>query len=758
MNTQTNIINSNVLSVSKWCDSVGLKYINFKLDRDIDNNKKPCYLTKYYKKGVHDFSDEEIEDHNTRLEEDGIDDNFGKCNAISIRLKDSGWVMIDTDDAESEKFISNLNLECPTTTTSKGKHRFIKLEDYEFIKRIIKLNNLELDIITEFTWEVKTRKVNNPNKILTMTLTKFNTMLGIDKHYKETNKQVDKEVSNFQKEEPAQTTGHTVIKKIEKELLWDMLDNLDCNYFKSLNNWKNFLPAIYNQIPNKESTEEYKNKAFDFLRNIEGYNDTYELENYKYWEKITNGDYKHNSGVIFNWLKETNYDYFKKICKKIGKKLDINYFHKLDTYLEKKKYIENFIVRINTDGKILYAEKIYDGTIRQYTQSNLKERLQNFLLSVEAEDGKKCKTCEFTKAWLADQYIKTYEDLVFHPPPKSSNPDLYNLYDGLRMEKELLDIKGLGNIDRILKHIYYLAEENEINADFIIKQLAYKVKYPGKLPRVATVFRSKQGVGKNLLADWYGNYILGKRYYVCSANPESFLGKFNNRLLHKLLAVFNEVEGAGVHQQKAKLKSFITEEKIEYEAKHANSFDIDNFALIWFFSNSFNPVSIEDSDRRFVVFECSDTPIYLKSSGYFVDLIADMKNEEVQKAFYNYLVSYDIDEDYDFQNNRPITRAYNQMKTQSMPILVRFFKYMLENPTYNSIFNKAVSITDLFTVYTDFITTTKEKNDMSQHKFYILLSNYDNKILTKCKMGKNINGVEINRELTQDIVTTYDLI
>ena len=445
MNTNnTIIINSNVLSVVKWCDSQNLKYIHFKLNRDQDNKKQPAFLTKYFKKGVHDFTDEEIDEHNRRLEEDGILDNHGNCNAVSIRLKGSGWVMIDTDDIESENYISNLNLECPTTTTNGGKHRFIKLDNMsDSLQRIIKLNGLNLDIITDFVWETKTRKVNNPNKILTMNILEFNKLLGITEYYKTLSKQVDTQVEKFKENEPIYSSNVVDIKKIDKEILWKILDNLNPNYFKNLNEWKNFLPAIYNQIPIPELTQEYREKAFTFLRGMTDYNDTYELENYKYWDKIVSGKYIQGAGVIWNWIKTDNPEYFKELSKTIKNRLDIHYYMKLENYKEKKEYVEQFINRVNSDGKIVYIEKKQNGEISIYTQENLRQRLQTFhvwvtkkIMGVEVPDKIK-----FTDLWLADEYIKTYEELVFYPPPKICDTDYYNLYDGLRAEKELKDIK-----------------------------------------------------------------------------------------------------------------------------------------------------------------------------------------------------------------------------------------------------------------------------------------------------------------------------
>ena len=96
------------------------------------------------------------------------------------------------------------------------------------------------------------------------------------------------------------------------------------------------------------------------------------------------------------------------------------------------------------------------------------------------------------------------------------------------------------------------------------------------------------------------------------------------------------------------------------------------------------------------------------------------------------------------------------MKTQSMPITVRFFKYMLEEKSCDKYFHKPISIKDLFSCYCDFITNTKEKHETSQHKFYIQLTNYKN--LCKVKLSGNKNGVEINKELTQELVEPFDLI
>jgi hypothetical protein len=746
------------ISLTQLCGSFfknnEIPKIHIKLNRDNSGKKTPCYTNKYISKGTIDkFTDEEIKEHNRKIDLDDV-----LLDTWAVKLKDSGFVVIDTDSEDADNIIHNkllqLKTKTATITTNGGRHYYFKIKNYEHIKKVIKINNTDIDLITDFIWEGDRRKVQYYDTIYEFE--NINALYNfLDYEPKET--EVEKKLTIESNHE--QVVDCSEILQTEKEdldKLKDALNNINPEVFNSYKSWFNLMAAMYNQDKSIETLDFLQ----DYLKNIPNYN---EDENSLLWMKFRKMNLVQGAGVIYKCLKDNNPDYFKKIIKKKRTNIYPNYFHSLGTYEEKKEYFEKFVCKINGSGKITFLEKDnINNDYKEYGVAELKNRFKNYNVSPSFKPGTKLidvekkdlKCGEFTKFWLSDINLRDYENIDFLPRPLECDNYTFNLYDGLRVEKEMKDVEGKGDISRILKHLYYLGGENKTNQEFIIKQMAYKVKYPAKLTRVSIIFRSLQGAGKNLLSDFFGKKILGTKYYVCSANPDAFLGKFNNRIKGKLFCIFNEVEGKDCFGASSKLKELTTEDTIQYEAKHANSHDIKNCALIWYFTNNRNPITIETSDRRFVVFDCSKSIV--GNEEYFNALVKDMNDPLVQKAFYDYLMNYDIDIDYNFQKNRPITDAYKQMKSASIPLMVRFFNHLFEvneDPEELQEYLTNISASKLYSDFNLFKTTQNEKSEMSRHKFTNCLTDYK-EYYTKDTKEKNKVGIKY----TFDYDKLYELV
>ena len=238
-----------------------------------------------------------------------------------------------------------------------------------------------------------------------------------------------------------------------------------------------------------------------------------------------------------------------------------------------------------------------------------------------------------------------------------------------------------------------------------MKMLAYKYRFPAELHKVSAVFKSKQGCGKNALLDWFGEKILGEKYYCCSANADDFVGKFNSMIKGKLLIVFNEMDGQVGYNHSARLKEFATEETILHEKKGVDRKKITNCAFTCYASNSNNPVKVEIGDRRFFVVECSDRVLYIEN--YFENLFDDLEDPCVAKCFCWYLenkvevklwelfVNYQEDHkvknkwDYKSFENELKKYTYKDIKKLGNKDIDKVIRHFASNSSYKYTFNKA---------------------------------------------------------------------
>ena len=675
------------------------------------------------------------------------DERESNFNAFYIYLKNTDFIVLDCDDEKSVDYFESLKIYTPYTKTTKGRHYYIKLKQYEFFAKQLKINDTELDIITDYISENINREMYNYDEIEGM-IHAFEDKHALFKtlDYTPKNDTDLKKIKNIEKEFSKDcpiSINDDDIEKLEKDELFKMIDKLDAKQFHNYKDWCSFMYFMVNQSKGDDMMD-YLEKANNFLSKLENYdkagNTQFFMDNRK--KSINN-----NTGLIYKWLKRDNIEYYKKIASSINKNFDLVEFNKKKDYVTKKLYFEKFVFKVLVSGKPMFFYKIVKkDEFKEYTEDTLKTTFKH-LKYTDVEGKQK----NFMTRWTDDAEIKFYEDINFYPTPVQIPDNEYNLYDGLRADKDLKEIEPIGDISRILKHIYYLCGEDQTNADYLINMMAHRVKFPGVLPKVAVVMRSAQGVGKNLLSDFFGNCILGSRYYICDSNADTFLGRFGCGLKNKLLAVMNEVSGKDTFGNEGKIKNFITDPQIRYEAKNVNYIMINNYAMLWFFTNNRNPVNVEHTDRRFVIFDCSNKTLEQKKDGYFKNLVTDMKDEIVQKTFYEYLIKIDIDEDFDFEDNRPKTKAYHEMKEMSIPPIIRFFKWKLENQ-----FIKEYEYSnELFDQYKNFCEDTNTKFLIHKLKFVSSLREFDKCFEINTNASQRKTKININDNELHLLVSKY---
>ena len=81
----------------------------------------------------------------------------------------------------------------------------------------------------------------------------------------------------------------------------------------------------------------------------------------------------------------------------------------------------------------------------------------------------------------------------------------------------------------------------------------------------------------------------------------------------------------------------------------------------------------------------------------------------------DFVLNKDIDEDFNFSCNRPITNAYKQMKLWNIPISIKFWKWYVSHDWYES----DMKASFLFELFTKFLETTRTKSTLNQHQFTI---------------------------------------
>ena len=379
-------------------------------------------------------------------------------------------------------------------------------------------------------------------------------------------------------------------------------------------------------------------------------------------------------------------------------RFDSKFCNSLGTYAEKKAYVENFICKILLpNGMYVWTEnfeKIDD--FNNFTNKHLRIMIksQTELTSDLKHIGSgqfttKDRELRFTEVWFEDPNIRLYNSVDFIPMNSvfSRNEHhlnhTFNLFLGYNpeIESDYDKAKQMKLIAPYLDVVKELCEGDQRCADYYLKFLAHKVKYPHKKLPYAFIFKGKQGVGKTLHLNAIAN-IIRKEHFISSSDPKDFFGDYAEGFHKKLIINMNECEGKNTFEFEAKIKSAISEDKITLNAKFQRPVEIGNYAAIIITTNKDTPIPIDvrTGDRRYIVFKATDT--YLASQyhkgNFWKKLSEHINKPEFIAALYDYLMSLEVDEmDWANERKKILTPSYYEMAKQFVPASALFLEHFI---------------------------------------------------------------------------------
>ncbi|BAB48063.1 mll0485 [Mesorhizobium japonicum MAFF 303099] len=173
--------------------------------------------------------------------------------------------------------------------------------------------------------------------------------------------------------------------------------------------------------------------------------------------------------------------------------------------------------------------------------------------------------------------------------------------------------------------------------------LAHIVQRPEELPQSAYLFITEEtGIGRNWLSSVLVRVLRG--YVAAGIDIQEMLdGTFNGRLSRKLLAVVDEakagMQGYGRWSHSEKLKSMINPEMRRINEKHGLEFVEWNCCRWLFFSNNWDALPFDASDRRFNVVA---NPTHRQSPDYYERIYSQIANPDFISAVRKRLELLDI--------------------------------------------------------------------------------------------------------------------
>ena len=632
---------------------------------------------------------------NWSLEECEFKKSSNQYISVVFYLKDTNYAVldIDTDDYTLDQLYEDTGIDNMWTKgNTKGYHVWLEFPNGKpdaYRKNVVNCSNLcEMDFLGEKVFERvgKTWTGEEPCHIHAEQFKKCFIMEKLQPKPKKT-----------EKAEITQSSS-------DKALLKKMVDLIDMKYCDNRDDWLKIVYAMKKCGFTEEETNSWSMKSQRYTEN--GFDSAWEQYpvdlitategTIRYYANLSNsGEYKKmtvkifstdtmdiqklialKSDVVIKKATDEEIEAVEKLNAKEKKKAEEQLKTTADGLLWKRyfdemniktKYFEQYHAKIIQPPAFL---RLSNKKAHLMTPKDIGIQYENVSVIKPSDNGP--KSVAYTNEWRLREDIRTFENVDFLPPPLVCEESTFNMYFGLRAET-LPPVADNVDISMFHSHLHILCGEEEKATEYVLNYLAHLVQFAGTLPRVALVFVSSQGVGKNIFFENFAKSVLGTDLYLQTDNMEKLIGKFNMNH-NKLLLIMDEVQGKDSFANSEAIKNMITAEDLQWERKGCDPVTIRNCGRSIMFSNGLTPVKIETSDRRFQLMQCSEK--VRNNTEYFKKLNSFLKDDTNARAIYDMLMKRDLSS-WDSTNDRVITKAYKDIQSMTIPPMALFLESKL---------------------------------------------------------------------------------
>lgn len=403
---------------------------------------------------------------------------------------------------------------------------------------------------------------------------------------------------------------------------------------------------------------------------------------------ITEGD-NIGSGLYLNWSKkdEENYDYdlikknWARWKKRTGNKLGLTFLRKLknkyqpqnskslkciyETTFEetksKKKAKDSVLKEMNNrlifvketgdyiilDKKIIRKENEELITMPCWYLKNTTKARDHFQKEndkIYIDDGEidygegnlegiKLEPFKWWCEWIDRKEVRA----IGFDPRENANSDLFNLWNGFNISKEVADSYDEKDAEPILNHIKTIWCKDDENAyNYVIDYLSHIIQKPHVKTGVLLALKSKQGGGKGIILEKLAQ-IIGDAHYAQNSNANFLFGDFNGQLEGKILINLDEAFWGGDKKLEGVIKNKITETKQTINKKNKENYMVDCYANYIITTNNDWFAGTTEDDRRHFCLELDNrhASISTKEKDEYFAPIYSAPCEAFAKVLYN---------------------------------------------------------------------------------------------------------------------------
>lgn len=239
-----------------------------------------------------------------------------------------------------------------------------------------------------------------------------------------------------------------------------------------------------------------------------------------------------------------------------------------------------------------------------------------------------------SREWMEWPKRRGYEGIIFDPSLKAS-PSYYNLFRGLPISP------AGGDWSLMREHIRnVICDGDSEHFRYVLAWLARCVQEPGgQRPGVALVLLGKQGTGKGVFVNYFGQ--LFGHHYLHLTSSQQLTGKFNSHLKGALVAFSDEGVWGGDKTAEGVLKGLITEPSLFIEPKGKDGFSVANHVNLVIASNNSWVIPAGLEERRYLVLKVSEN--HMQDKPYFRAICEQMDRGGLEAMMHD-LLHFDTSE------------------------------------------------------------------------------------------------------------------
>lgn len=314
----------------------------------------------------------------------------------------------------------------------------------------------------------------------------------------------------------------------------------------------------------------------------------------------------------------------------------------------------------------------------------LRQQYANTSLRVSIGGSEKC--LNYAEIWHRSELRKTYEIVSFIPGEGEIVGNAVNLWKGWGAKPSAGDVSPWTDL------LDYVFGGDAAMHTWFEQWAAFSFQHPGaKLSTAVVLWSAKQGVGKSMVGETIGK-LYGDHFRTITA--VELHGSFNGWMRECQFVLGEENASSDQRADANRLKHLITGATIHVNEKHQPALEMPNSMNFLFTSNHPDAFYLEDTDRRFFIWEIAGAR---KPDAFYEHFVDWRDNKGGLSILMDHLLKLDLT-GFLPKGNAPVTEAKEEMIRESKSDVERYLEDTLGDPlSVKAVFGKEVATLDEIT-------------------------------------------------------------